>query len=141
MANRTYFVLLAFILMVAAVTGSHGQLGPAPGTVKTNPKDGLKYVWIPPGTFTMGCSSGDTECANDEKPPHKVTITKGFWMGQTEVTVGAYKRFVRLTGRKMPPDPNANWADDRLPVVSTDWNEAKVYCAWAGGRLPTEAEW
>ncbi len=38
---------------------------------KVNPKDGLKYVWIPPGTFMMGCSPGDSECGNDEKPPTK----------------------------------------------------------------------
>jgi serine/threonine-protein kinase len=37
---------------------------------KVNPRDGLKYVWIPPGTFIMGCSPGDTECKDDEKPPH-----------------------------------------------------------------------
>jgi formylglycine-generating enzyme required for sulfatase activity len=65
---------------------------PAAGTVKENPKDGLKYVWIPPGTFMMGCSPGDSECSRDEKPSHQVTITKGSWMGQTVVTVAAYKR-------------------------------------------------
>ena len=55
---------------------------PAPGTMRENPKDGLKYVWIPPGTFQMGCSPGDNECFDGEKPAHRVTITKGFWMGQ-----------------------------------------------------------
>ena len=74
---------------------STAKAGTAQSEVKVNPKDGLKYVWIPPGTFMMGCSPGDTECADDEKPPHQVTITKGFWLGQTEVTVGAYKRFCR----------------------------------------------
>jgi hypothetical protein len=43
-------------------------------TVKLNPKDGLKYVWIPPGTFTMGCSSGDNECYPNERPAHQVAI-------------------------------------------------------------------
>src|ERR1019366_6834358 len=60
-----------------------------------NPKDGLGYVWIPPGTFTMGCSTGETECNRpDEKPAHEVTITKGFWLGQTPVTQAAYQRVV-----------------------------------------------
>src|SRR6266852_2159604 len=63
--------------------------GPKMGTVKKNPKDGLKYVWVSPGTFQMGCSPGDDECVADEKPAHQVTITKGFWMGQTLVTVAA----------------------------------------------------
>lgn len=79
--------------------------GPKPGAVWENPKDGLKSVWIPPGTFLMGCSPGDNECSESETPAHPVTLTKGFWMGQTEVTVAAYQRFVAATGRKMPPPP------------------------------------
>jgi formylglycine-generating enzyme required for sulfatase activity len=116
---------------------------PPPGTVRENPKDGLRYVWIPAGSFLMGCSPGDGECAGDEKPPHTVTLTKGFWLGQTEVTVGAYKRFTAATGRPMPPAPafNSAWANDLMPIVTVTWDEALDYCMWAGGRLPTEAEW
>jgi formylglycine-generating enzyme required for sulfatase activity len=65
---------------------------PTRGKVRTNPADGLGYVWIPPGTFTMGCSPGDNECDNAEKPPHQVTLTSGFWIGQTEVTQGAFEK-------------------------------------------------
>jgi formylglycine-generating enzyme required for sulfatase activity len=83
---------------------------PAAGTVKENPKDGLKYVWILPGTFMMGCSPGDSECSRDEKPSHQVTITKGFWMGQTVVTVAAYKRYTAATGQQMPSAPSFNSA-------------------------------
>jgi serine/threonine-protein kinase len=113
------------------------------GTVKVNPKDGLKYVWIPAGSFRMGCSPGDTECFDTEKPPHQVTITKGFWLGQTEVTVKAYKRFARGTGKAMPDTPSFNpgWINDQMPIVNVSWDDAQAYCAWAGGRLPTEAEW
>jgi formylglycine-generating enzyme required for sulfatase activity len=124
------------------------DIGPSPGTVRENVKDGLKYVWIPPGTFMMGCSPGDSECGENEKPSHQVTITRGFWMGQTEVTVGAYKRFAAATGRQVPPEPNfagnllnLRWGDDTMPVVDETWDEAQAYCSWAGGRLPTEAEW
>jgi uncharacterized caspase-like protein len=59
------------------------------GAKTVNQKDGLTYVWIPPGTFTMGCSPGDMECDDDEKPAHSVTIAKGFRMGQTDVTQAA----------------------------------------------------
>jgi formylglycine-generating enzyme required for sulfatase activity len=111
--------------------------------VRVDPKDGLKYVWIPPGTFIMGCSPGDNDCYNDEKPAHQVTITKGFWIGQTEVTVGAYKRFVQGRGRQMPDAPtfSSGWADENMPIVNVTWDDARDYCGWAGGRLPSEAEW
>ncbi len=114
-----------------------------PTTLRVNPKDGLKYQWIPAGTFLMGCSPGDGECDEAERPPHEVTISNGFWIGQTEVTVGAFKRFVAATGRFMPPAPdfNKNWADNNMPMVYVHWRDAQAYCKWAGGRLPTEAEW
>jgi sulfatase modifying factor 1 len=117
--------------------------GPAPGTVRENPKDGLKYVWIPSGTFQMGCSPGDSECGEMEKPSHRVTISKGFWMGQTEVTVEAFSRFTNQTGAKMPEPPgfNPGWSIRAMPIVKVSWEDAHGYCEWAGGRLPTEAEW
>jgi formylglycine-generating enzyme required for sulfatase activity len=98
-----------------------------------NPKDGLTYVWIPPGAFTMGCSQGDGQCDPDELPAHLVQIPAGFWLGQTEVTNAAYRRIV----------PSAHFAPNEadLPAVRISWIEAKSYCAAAGGRLPTEAEW
>src|SRR6266436_9029717 len=120
----------------------------------------------------MGCSRGDSECFDWEKPAHRVTITKGFWIEQTEVTVGAYKRFAAATGRQMPtgawdelqnrwvparkpstpgletaaksqqaPSFNSGWANDNMPIVGVTWHDANAYCMWAGGRLPTEAEW
>jgi formylglycine-generating enzyme required for sulfatase activity len=92
----------------------------------------------------MGCSPGDTECDDDEKPRHEVTISKGFWLGQTPVTVVAYERFVSETsGKKMPPAPSFNegWKNEQMPIVIVTWDEVQDYCAWAGGRLPTEAEW
>ncbi|HXX22300.1 MAG TPA: SUMF1/EgtB/PvdO family nonheme iron enzyme [Terriglobia bacterium] len=103
--------------------------------VWTNPADGLNYVWIPPGTFMMGCSEQDSECKDDEKPTHQVTIEKGFWLGQTEVTVAAYRKFAAQSGRDSPAGEGA------LPVSGVSWADAKDYCAAMGGRLPTEAEW
>ena len=155
--------MLTLILMLVYFSCAYGQLPPevrpepakspandnyAPGVLKTNPKDGLEYVWIPPGAFMMGCSPGDNECHDSEKPPHQVTITKGFWMGQTEVTVGAYKHFVEANGRQMPPEPkllgrplNPGWKNEAMPIVDVTWEDAQAYCSRAGGRLPTEAEW
>jgi formylglycine-generating enzyme required for sulfatase activity len=114
---------------------------PQPGA-HINPKDG--YVWIAPGKFQMGATPGDTEAGADEKPRHRVRITKGFWLGETPVTVAAYKRFVsERPDFKMPPAPDFNpeWTKEDHPVVRVTWHEAQAYCEWAGGRLPTEAEW
>ena len=123
--------------------GGREDYRPTATAVRENPKDGLKYVWIPPGAFMMGCSPGDTECADDEKPSHRITISKGFWIGQTEVTVDAYRRFAAAMGRQMPNDPsfNSGWANESMPIVNVTWDDAHDYCTWAGGRLPTEAEW
>jgi formylglycine-generating enzyme required for sulfatase activity len=121
---------------------------PQVGDSKVNPTDGQRYMWIPPGAFQMGCSSGDAECFEDEKPTHKVTLTKGFWMGRTPVTVGAFTRYAQATGKPMPPEKdssgrvfNAAAGDDSLPVVLVTWDEAAGFCGWAGMRLPSEAEW
>jgi sulfatase modifying factor 1 len=144
-ADEAYFETLRLAggtdQLIAALREASKAL--AAGQVHVNPKDNLKYVWIPPGTFMMGCSPGDNECLGNEKPAHQVTITKGFWIGQTLVTVGAYKRFAGATGRRMPDAPgfNSGWADENMPIVSETWADAQAYCGWAGGRLPTEAEW
>jgi formylglycine-generating enzyme required for sulfatase activity len=103
------------------------------GTTKVNEKDGLLYVWIPPGTFQMGCSPGDSECLDNEKPAHEVTIAKGFWMGQVPVTQEAYQRVIGTNP--------SHFRGEQLPVESVTWNEAHSYCEVAGMRLPTEAEW
>ncbi len=110
----------------------------APLEVRTNLKDGLRYVRIPSGTFQMGCSPGDGECHPNEKPAHEVRISEAFWMGQTAVTVEAYKRYAAANGKAMP---SLRFGGDSLPMTEIDWTEAKSYCEWAGMRLPTEAEW
>jgi formylglycine-generating enzyme required for sulfatase activity len=105
----------------------------ASGEAKVNIKDGLTYVWIAPGSFQMGCSPGDSECSDEEKPAHKVTIANGLWIGQTLVTQAAYKRV-----RGNNP---SHFHGNQLPVDSVAWDKANAYCAAVGMRLPTEAEW
>jgi formylglycine-generating enzyme required for sulfatase activity len=125
---------------------------------KVNPKDGLTYVWIPAGKFMMGCSAGDTHCAADQKPAHLVTITKGFWIGQTEVTQKAFVKVARANPKflhafqeedEMNHYPVAAEGDINpsifkgpdLPVEQLRWAVAGQYCEAVGMRLPTEAEW
>lgn len=119
-----------------------------PGQIRENSRDGLAYVWIPAGSFVMGCSPGDSDCYGNENPPHQVEMTHGFWIGQTEVTVAAWKRFSESARRDLPVEPtfygrslNPGWADSRQPIVNLSWDQAQDFCVWANGRLPTEAEW
>ncbi len=130
----------------AALDAARKELAPAAptvGAVTRNPRDGLEYVGIPPGTFRMGATARDSEADTDEKPPHPVRISRGFWLGQTPVTVGAYKRFAAEAKVKMPEAPffNPGWQKDDHPIVNVSWTEAQAYCMSVGGGLPTEAEW
>jgi formylglycine-generating enzyme required for sulfatase activity len=81
----------------------------------------------------MGCSPGDTECRDDEKPAHQVMITKGYWIGQTPVTQAAFQQ-------AMGSNPS-HFRGAELPVEQVTWDQSKNYCETVGARLPTEAEW
>ena len=110
---------------------------------KNNPTDGQPYVRLSPGSFIMGCGPETADCEATAQPAHYVAITRGFWIGQTEVTVAAFKNFTRARKIDMPHPPSFNpgWRDDRQPIVNVSWDDADSFCSWAGGRLPTEAEW
>jgi formylglycine-generating enzyme required for sulfatase activity len=108
-------------------------------------RSGIQLVAIQPGSFDMGSVSGDA----DEKPVHRVSITRPFWMGKTEVTQAQYRAIV---GRN--PSRFADGADaDRRPVENVSWSDAVAFCEAMskatvsfdgvkyGFRLPTEAEW
>src|SRR5277367_3251921 len=120
----------AFVLLLVPAVD---QLLIAAPVSKINPRDGLVYIWIAPGSFTMGCSSGDNDCFAWEDKPHSVTVAKGFWMGQTEVTQEAYQRVIGI-------NPSL-YRGAHLPVDQIGWDDARKYCEAVGMRLPTEVEW
>ena len=98
-------------------------------------------VTIPAGVFTQGSTKGE----EDERPARKVTL-KAFAIDRTEVTRGDYGACVAAHKCKAVVAPDAKAAGagedaDKLPVTGVDWNDAQAYCRFAGGRLPTEAEW
>jgi formylglycine-generating enzyme required for sulfatase activity len=108
--------------------------------------------------FFMGAENDDKDAEDNEKPRHKVRISKPFYLGETKVTVRQFKLFADATGYKTEGEkagdaatwknPQIDQADDH-PVIYVSWNDAKAYCDWLDGllggkgkvRLPREAEW
>jgi len=102
---------------------------------------GMKFVYCPPGTFTMGSPSSEPNRGSDETA-HKVTLTKFFYMQTTEVTQGQWKAV-------MGSNPS-HFKDcgDNCPVELVSWNDCQEFLRklnsrdpGKGYRLPTEAEW
>jgi formylglycine-generating enzyme required for sulfatase activity len=121
-----------------------------------SPTDRQAMTWIPSGSFLMG-SPPDEAGRKADEPSHTVSIARGFWMNQTEVTNAAYRRFLRANLAWQKDQVPANYSDGHYladwqgtaypegsanyPVVRVSWYAARAYCEWTGGRLPTEAEW
>ena len=110
-------------------------------------KTGTQLVLIPAGRFTMG--------SNEARPPHEVDVKEPFYIGTTEVTNAAYRRFLDATSYdgKADTDPAYDLylrhfrekslmsAADDYPIVWVSWKNATAFCTWAGLKLPTEAQW
>jgi formylglycine-generating enzyme required for sulfatase activity len=110
---------------------------PKIGDTITNSID-MELAYIPQGEFIMGSSE-----KKDEAPQHKVTISKGFYMGVCEVTQSQYKAIMGSN-----PSGHKKWLrGGGLPVECVSWDEATTFCNELGRRenrtyrLPTEAEW
>src|SRR5437016_4569399 len=117
---RNAALLAIPVLFLSSHTStSSGQSVPRPqaGAVKLNSTDHSRYVWIPPGSFDMGCSPSDHACFQFEKPRHRVALSRGFWIGRTEVTVSSYRRFIDATGHRAPPQPRYAQRPE-FPVVN-----------------------
>jgi formylglycine-generating enzyme required for sulfatase activity len=102
---------------------------------------------IPAGCFDMG--DHFDEGSPNELPVHNVCITSDFYMDVHEVTNAEYAACVSGGGCTTPSSSSSitrgsyygNQTYDNFPVIYVSWNQATAYCAWAGKRLPTEAEW
>lgn len=96
---------------------------------------------IPAGPFLRGSGADAPE---DEQPARTIQLD-AFLIDRHEVTIARYLRCVRA-GRCSEPAtaPGCDWRRgdrDDHPVTCVDWKQASAYCAWAGRRLPSEAEW
>ena len=111
---------------------------------KDPPKDftnsiGMKFVWIKPGSFMMGSPKEEKERGGDETQ-HKVTLTKGFYMGVYTVTQEQWKEVMgnnpsEFKGEKNLPVEMVSWDDCQAFIKKLREKDKKPY------RLPTEAEW
>jgi formylglycine-generating enzyme required for sulfatase activity len=113
-----------------------------------NPTDLQHYVWIPPGQFELGCIA-EQLCEDEDRSIKGKGHLQGFWIGRTEVSVRAFKAVAERARIPIPAPPivwgqyalNAEWRDPQQPIVGVSAHHAQRYCAFVGGRLPTEAEW
>jgi formylglycine-generating enzyme required for sulfatase activity/serine/threonine protein kinase len=141
-------------------------------TVEMTNSVGAKMILIPPGEFLMGSSDEHVESAlklgevedqgildrvRYERPQHAVVITKPFWMGATEVTVGEFKKFTAATNYQTDAEkreaakrvgevedpgkpPKRPWSyqywgverQDTEPATMISWDDAVAYCEWLG---------
>lgn len=97
-------------------------------------------VYVPPGEFLMGHNPPSVDYG-----PIRRVFTDAFWISKNNVTVSQFADYCEATGYKFDWDgrrPPWGWdgKDDR-PMVNVTWEEARAYCKWAGGNLPTEAQW
>ena len=114
---------------------------PKCAATRVSPIDHMVSVYIPAGTFKMGVN-GD---GRTDGPRHNVTLD-AFWINRTPVTNAMYALCVKAGGcnkpiRKAINPHYYNSAYANHPVVYVTWFDAQKYCNWAGGQLPTEAQW
>ncbi len=172
---------------IESLRGLERMLGkPSERTVVTNSIN-MKLVRIPPGEYMMGSPKreldwlrltfkkiwreGHKQWFQDELPLHPIRVTRPFYMGATEVTLGQFRQFVNETAHKTDAEKGdggmvfsskeARWVPrkemkwdappwkiaENQPVVFVSWNDAQAFCRWLSRkekrkyRLPTEAEW
>jgi formylglycine-generating enzyme required for sulfatase activity len=137
---------------------------PTPADTWTRPADGMVMVYVPAGRFEMGSDDDAVdygvelcneyypfcwrEAFEDERPAHTVALDH-FWIDRYEVTNGQYRQCVEAGVCGLPSDTSSyprnlyygSGTYDDHPVINITWHDARAYCEWAGGRLPTEAEW
>src|SRR6201984_708523 len=139
-ASALSFLLATWGVAISASPSQSSQN--ASGTTNSKNELGMEFVVVSPGEFQMGCSEGakPNECSRDEKPRHRVQITKAFEIGKTEVTGKQWQAV-------MGSDPSVFKGED-LPVEQVSFGQVQEFLNKLNARndgflyrLPTEAEW
>ncbi len=111
-----------------------GPASHSAGDAWTDPVTGIKFRWVPAGSFEMGSAK-----IEDANPVRSVNIRRGFWIGQFEVTQPQWRAAMN--------DGPSSFKGDNRPVEQVSWDDVdsfvrKLNSRGQGGfRLPTEAEW
>jgi formylglycine-generating enzyme required for sulfatase activity len=153
-----FLMALALVVPTSLPVSAENDMGETKQTFR-DCADCPVMVIVPAGTFTMGSPSNPSQFKN-EQPPHTVTISRQFAIGQYEVTRGQFRKFVTQTAHQAARDclrgsgqGPGSWEepgflqDDSHPVVCVSPPDQRAYLSWltkvAGAqyRLPTEAEW
>ena len=118
----------------------------APIQIRTTTRetDGMEMVYVPAGEFEMGSNNGES----DEKPVHTVDLD-AYWIDKYEVSNAQYALCVAGGDCTKPSQTESytrsyyygNPEYDNHPVIYVSWHQARDYCQWVGGDLPTEAQW
>ncbi|MBP7213162.1 MAG: formylglycine-generating enzyme family protein [Anaerolineaceae bacterium] len=116
---------------------------PASGSKSVREKDGMEILYVPGGSFEMGTTE-----LTYTKPVRTVDVD-GFYIDRYEVTNGQYRRCVSEGACQFGGENTSNtrerYYDNPVytnhPVINLNWYEARDYCQWVGGDLPTEAQW
>ena len=124
-------------LIAAVAVNMNRPQEPAIGATRKSPKGDVELLYIPSGPFTMGSKEAENEL------PIRQVYVDGFWMGKNLVTVGQFRTFCKekpYNYNWKSLKPQWGWIDNH-PMVLVNWDDARAYCKWAGGDLPTEAQW
>ena len=134
----------ATVLPPSATASPSPTLTASPTKAPTSAVYGAPLVNVPAGEFQMGSETGDL----DEQPVHTVYLD-AYHIDKYEVTNALYKDCVDVGACEPPQQVSSSTRESYYdnpefsdyPVIYVDWNQAKTYCEWRGGSLPTEAQW
>jgi formylglycine-generating enzyme required for sulfatase activity len=146
------FITAGIVVLMLLIAGIYLYMRSAKNIQEGIPTPGM--VYIPAGWFWMGCSPNDNKCDDNEKPYHKVYLD-AYYIDKNDVTVDEYNKCINAGGCTSAYSNCYMWNGSRWvigqvgeafqkgdhPQVCVNWDQARAYCRWEGGDLPTEAQW